>query len=441
MSRRRVISLTPTQKREQHMKEEIARYDFSQKPKKPNAVLMALAKTFAAYPIMKKWGFTCEKINMEGIKPPYFMLANHASEMDFRYLYAALRPYNPNYVVAIDAMQATGYGLMRAAGGICKRKFIQDFALIKNLKYCVDHYKNPCLLYPEARYSFDGTQSYLTPAIGKMAKLLKVPVVVFITYGNFITNPQWNKAKFRKVPAKAKLVCVATAEEVKTLSADELNRRISEVFQYDDFQYQLDNKIETGDKTPAKGLHRILYQCCECGTEHEMYSDGTTLECRHCGKKWEMTKYGQLEAHDGNTRFSHIPDWFKWERENVRKEVREGTYHFEDEVEVHTLPYKKYYAQGVGKFKQDCTGTHFWCNYYGEPFEMHLAPNELESMHIEFGFKDLRKDELFGDCLDISKPDDSFWLHPINGRDVIMKIALATEELYQYEHEKLHKDT
>jgi hypothetical protein len=70
---------------------------------------------------------------------------------------------------------------------------------------------------------------------------------------------------------------------------------------------------------------------------------------------------------------------------------------------------------------------------------MHLAPNELESMHIEFGFKDLKKKELFGDCLDISKPDDSFWLHPITGRDVIMKIAFATEELYALAHEQLHE--
>lgn len=417
----------------------IKRYDFTVKPKKPNRAFMWVIKHIAGYPMMRARNFSCEYVNMEGIKPPYFLLANHASEMDFRILFQAIRPLNMNYVVAIDAMHDNGIGLMRLAGGICKRKFIRDYQLIKHLKYCVDHYNNPVCVYPEARYSFDGTPSYLTPAVGKMAKLLKVPVVILLSYGNYICNQQWNKDKFRFAPCKGKLICVATAEEVKTLPAEEINRRIRENFVYDDFQYQYDNEIKIDFPQRARGLNRILYQCCECGTEREMEGSGTILTCRHCGKQWEMTEYGKLRALDGNTRFEHIPDWFKWERENVRREVESGEYRFEDEIEVHTLPKNKYYDQGKGKFLQDSTGTHFRCNYYGEPFEMHLAPNELESVHLEFNYTDRKSKTFFGDCMDISKSDDSFWLHPVNTKDIIMKVAFATEELYRLAHEKLGK--
>lgn len=418
---------------------EIKRYDFSVKPKKPNKLFMGILKAFAAYPEMKKRKFECEYINMDGIEPPYFLLCNHASEMDFRILYAAIRPHNMNYVVAIDAMHDHGIGLMRFAGGIAKRKFIQDMSLIRNMKYCADNYKNPICIYPEARYTFDGTASYIPPSVGKMAKLLKIPVVLLISYGNFICCPQWNKDKFRKrnAPCKARLICVATAEEVKSLPAEEINARILQNFQYDDFAYQYENKIALDFPQRARGLHHILYQCCECGKEFEMYSKGTELECRNCGAKWRMTRYGRLERQGGNTRFAHIPDWFRWERENVRREVEAGTYCIEDETEVHTLPKNKYFAQGRGKFRQDKTGTHFSCNYYGEPFEMHLSPNELESVHIEFDYRDIKKKQFFGDCLDISKHDDSFWIHPVNKRDCIMKISFATEELYQLAHRRL----
>ena len=128
--------------------------------------------------------------------------------MDFRILYAAIRPHNPNYVVAIDAMHDNGIGLMRFAGGIGKRKFIQDMHLIRNMKYCVDELKNIICVYPEARYTFDGTQCYIPPSVGKMAKLLKVPVVLLMAQGNFICCPQWNKDRFYKRPApcKAKLI-------------------------------------------------------------------------------------------------------------------------------------------------------------------------------------------------------------------------------------------
>lgn len=416
-------------------------YNFNQKPLKPNKLFMGVVKLVGGYPAMNRRKFECEYVNMEGIKPPYFLLANHASEMDFRMLYSAIRPNNANFVVAIDALHDNTKTALRWAGAICKRKFIHDFAMIRNMKYSVDHNKNILCLYPEARYSFDGTQSFLTPAVGKMAKLLKVPLVVLITYGNYICNQQWNKSRFRYAPVKAKLICVANAEEVKTLSAEELNRRVSEVFVYDDFKYQFDNKIKIDYKNRAHGLHHILYQCCECGTEFEMYSEGTTLECKHCGKKWEMTEYGRLEAHDKSTRFAHIPDWFKWERENVKAEIESGTYCIEDQIEVHTLPNQlRYYDHGTGWFRQDMTGTHFGCTCYGEPFEMHLSPNELESVHIEFDYRDRKRRKFFGDCLDISKHDDSFWLHPATKRDVIMKISFATEELYQLAHRKLKEE-
>jgi len=417
----------------------IAHYNFKLKPKKPNSALMWFAKKLKVYPELKKRNFRCEYVNMDGIKPPYFLLATHASEMDFRVLFGAIKPYNTNFVVAIDAMHDNGIGIMRLAGGICKRKFIRDLTLVKHMKYCAEHYKNPLCVYPEARYTFDGTQSYLTPALGKMAKYLKLPVVILISFGTYICNQQWNKDGFRPTPLKGKLICVATTEEVKNLSVDEINERIAKNFVYDDFKYQFENKIKIDFPQRARGLNRILYQCCECGTEHEMYSEGTTLECRHCGSKWEMTEYGRLEAIGKPTRFAHIPDWFRWERENVRREVREGRYFFEDEVEVHTLPKNKYFYQGKGKLKQDMTGTHISCTAYGKPFELHLSPNELESVHIEFGYRDIKKKQVFGDCIDISIPDDSFWLHPINSRDVIMKISFATEELFLLAQENLHK--
>ncbi|MCD7728469.1 MAG: hypothetical protein LUI60_00965 [Clostridia bacterium] len=402
---------------------------------------MGIIKFFAMNPVLAGLGFKCEKINMEGIEPPYFLLCNHASRMDQRLLLKSIQPYNMNYVIAIDSVHYRTITFTRWTGCIVKRKFTQDFNLIKNMKYCVENYKNPLMIYPEARYSFDGTPNYIPSSVGKMAKLLKVPVVIGLFYGNFICMPQWNKGKFhlRRPHVETKLICVATAEEVRTLSAEEINRRINETFVYDDFKYQLDNKIAIKYKKRAKGLHHILYQCCECGTEYEMYSEGTTLECRHCGKKWEMTEYGELAAHDGYTRFSHIPDWFKWERENVKREVEQGTYCIEDEIEVHTMPKNKYYAQGMGKFRHDMDGVHFTCNYYGEPFEMHLTPMELESIQIEFDHFGRSRRHKMGDCISVSKSDDSFWLHPVNIRDCVMKISFAAEELHTLSVNKIKR--
>lgn len=407
------------------------RFNFKLRPLKPNKLLMWCVKAALVKPILRHRRFKCEKTNMDGIEPPYFLLATHASNMDFRILYGSIAPYNMNFVVTIEAMRDYTIPLMRLAGGICKRRFTRNYEMISHMRYCVQKHDNPLVIYPEAYFSPDGTTNTLSPAVGKMCKLLKVPVVVLISCGSFISRPYWNKTKFNfhRIPIKGKLICVATAEEVQKLSVNELNERIAKTFVHDDFRYQLDNKIKIAYRKRASGLHNILYKCCDCGAEGETYSRGTTLECRHCGKKWEMTEYGQLEAHDGNTRFPHIPDWCRWERDCIKREIEDGTYCIEDEVEVHTLPKNKFYRQGKGKFRQDATGTHLWCTAYGQPYELHLSPVELESLHIEFSYHDLWRSKRFGDSLVISTHDDSYWLHSGKRRNVLVKILFATEEM------------
>ena len=61
-----------------------------------------------------------------------------------------------------------------------------------------------------------------------------------------------------------------------------------------------------------------------------MQSKGTKLWCKECGVEYEMNEYGQLICNNNEAKFNHVPDWYNWEREQVIKEVNEGTYHFEE---------------------------------------------------------------------------------------------------------------
>ncbi|MDE7158033.1 MAG: hypothetical protein K2N74_00500 [Clostridiales bacterium] len=423
------------------MPKAVKRYDFSRKPLKPSKFWMWIARSFAIPPYFRGRKLNVNKIGMDGIKPPYLLFCTHAGMIDFPVMYRAIAPYNANNVVAIDAMRDVGDWLMRKLGCICKRKFVHDYHLIRNLKYCVDHYGIACM-YPEARYSLDGTTSFLPESLAKISKLLKVPVVVLRMHGNFISGPQWNKEE-KRVPLYAELELVATAEEAQALSVDELNEKIHSKLQIDDFAYQRDRALEIDNPRRANGLHHILYQCPHCGREFQMYSEGTRIWCASCGKAWQMGIYGELTAEEGETEFSHIPDWTKWERENVRNEVRSGTYRFEDEVTVHTLPgAKRFYDQGKGRLTQTADGTHLECTAYGEKVDLFWAGNELESVHIEYDYpynkKKYRKN-IFGDCVDISVTDDSYWLHPVNLRDQLTKISFATEEIYFLAQENVKK--
>lgn len=411
----------------------IKRYDFSKKPLKASKFWMGIARPFAIRPRLIGRPVTVEKINMEGIEPPYFLLATHASMLDYPLMYTAVHPHNANNVVAIDAVRDVGDFFMRRLGCITTRKFIKDYHLIRNMRYCAETYRSIVCVYPEARYSFDGTTSYIPPAIGKMAKLMKIPLVVLRMYGTFVAAPQWNKPE-QKIPLRAELECVATAEEVENLSWQEIYARILEKMQRDDYKYQKEYGIAITNPHRADGLHSILYQCPHCKTEFEMHSAGERLWCKACGKAWHMDEFSELTAETGETEFSHIPDWTAWERQNVREEVRSGRYRFQSDVTVHTLPNaKRFYDQGTGTLAQDTEGTTLECTAYGERKTLHWAGTELESIHIEYDYPFRKKKywrNVFGDCVDISTPDDSFWLHPIDLRDQITKLSYATEEIY-----------
>ena len=54
-----------------------------------------------------------------------------------------------------------------------------------------------------------------------------------------------------------------------------------------------------------------------------MDSKGADLFCTACGKRWHWHEDGRLEATEGETEFDHIPDWFEWERSEVRRQLEE----------------------------------------------------------------------------------------------------------------------
>lgn len=405
-------------------KGKIKRFNFEKKPISPTFI-MRLAKEIISFPDLRKRKAKLTKVGMEEIEgKPYLLLVTHSSMVDFNLMLKGTHPYKVNNVMTLEGFKTYTEPLMRSLGVLGTRKFITDLHLVKNMKYCVDKLKNIFVLFPEARYSLDGCTSYLPDSLGKMVRLLGVPVVVLMIHGNFVTCPQWNK-KNKKTFVEAEMRPIITAEETKSLSVDEINARISDNFRYDDYAWQRDNQIKINHPGRADGLHALLYKCPACKTEHQTDSAGTKLWCNCCKKTWEMDEYGQMHALEGETEFAHIPDWSNWERACVREEIDSGTYYFEDEVRIETLPNAwRFYKQGTGKLIQTPEETRVECNYYGEPYVLRRSAKSLESMHIEYDYLGR------GDCVDISIPDDSFWCY-LTKRDAITKISFATEEIHK----------
>ena len=372
-----------------------------------------------------------EKFNMKGLKPPYLLLSNHMSFVDFEMVSLGTYPHRVNNVVNIDGFYMRAW-LLEWIGAICTRKFTTDLHLIKSIRKVLERGDVLCM-YPEARYSPCGTTSYLPESRGMLVKKSKVPVVVAIHHGNYLHSPFWNFRNKRKVPLYTTFTKIWDPEDLEKLSVEEINAGLKEAFTYDDYKYQKENGILITEPYRAEGLNKILYQCPNCKTEHKMMAEGTELYCEACGKRWYMNEDSSLTAKDGNTEFSHIPDWFEWEREQVRAEIESGNYHFEDDVEVYGLPRcYKYHPLGFGKLTHDPEeGFILTGHYRGKDYRIQRTPLQTNSLHVEYDFLRIKPFDL----VDISTENDSFYCYTTK-KDVITKLAFATEEIYRINLEK-----
>ena len=381
--------------------------------------------------IGKKW--KVEKVNMEGLKPPYMLLSNHMYFIDFELAAMGTLPHRVNNVMSIDGYYRRPW-LIELIGGICTRKYTMDLHLVKSINKVLKR-GDVLSMYPEARYSPCGVLSYMPDSLGKLVKMNKVPVVTVVHHGNHLHSPFWNFRKKRKVPLHTVMTQLLTAEQVKSMTVDEINAALREGLYYDDYKYQKDNGIRITEPYRAEGLHKVLYQCPACGKEHEMGSEGTAIFCRACGKRWTLREDGALEAQTGETEFAHVPDWFLWERDQVEAQIAAGTYSFEDEVEVFSLP-RCWRFEKLGRAKLRHTIEEGWVlegHYNGEDYRIHRQPIQTNALHIEYDYCYIRPE----DCVDISTENDSFYCYPLTRTDVVTKLAFATEILYQRAKEKV----
>ena len=369
--------------------------------------------------------YKVEKVNMEGLKPPYMMLSNHMHFIDFELAAQATWPHSVSNVVSIDGYVIKWF-LLEWIGAICTRKYTNDLHLIKSIRHVLKR-GDILSMYPEARYTPCGTTSFLPESLGKLVKMNKVPVVTVIHRGNHLYAPFWNFRDKRRVPLHTTFTQLLTAEQVSEMSVEEINEAIKNALQYDDYHYQKENGIKIKEATRAEGLHKVLYQCPHCKTEFSMDSKGEELFCTACGKRWVWQEDGYIRALNGETEFDHVPDWYNWEKSEVQKQIADGSYSFEDEVEVFSLPRVwRYIPLGKAKLTHDINEGFVLEGFYrNKKWRVHRLPQQMNSLHVEYDFGPLKK----FDYVDISNENDSFYCKLTN-RNRLTKLAFATEEIY-----------
>ena len=322
------------------------------KTKKPNVLLY-----YTVVPILKLYyrlvyHHTIDKSAIRKVKAPYLVIAGHGSWLDYIFTSTAMFPTPMNYVGAYNFFRDRILkSIMNAMGVIPKYQFTNDLSAIRKIKYCIDQGR-VVALFPHGCLSNDGRPGgYAVFGIAKLIKMLSVPVVALRTDGGYLTRPRWSK-KARRGRIETQASLLFTADEVKTLTAQEIYNQMTVAIYYDDYKWQRDKMIPFHGNKIAEGVEYVLYKCPKCESEFTLRSEGDRLFCMHCGNAVRMNRYLLFDPESIDTVwFDGIDRWYDYQSECLAKEIKDPSFKLnaDTELQFNEASCFGYQSQGYGE--------------------------------------------------------------------------------------------
>lgn len=248
-------------------------------------------------------------------KGPFVLISNHVTNFDMLMLSISFKEYM-YYVVSEHAFRA-GFGskvLKYFFDPIARPKASVGSGTVLEMKRRLKQGHSICI-FAEGLRSANGLTSPMMPATAAVLKLFNVPIVTCRIHGGYFASPRWSLG-LRKGRTECELIHVYTPEEIKKLSADELDKALNADIFEDAYEWNRERKIPYKGKKLAEGIENELVACPNCHGLNTIRSKGNTFFCE-CGMNGTIDEYGKLSG-DGFC-FETVTEWDKWERKLIEE--------------------------------------------------------------------------------------------------------------------------
>ena len=165
-----------------------------------------------------------------------------------------------------------------------------------------------------------------------------------------------------------------------------------------------------------------------------MRGEGDHVSCLECGKIYYLGETGLLECRcegeDCKCEIPHIPDWYAWEREEVKREISEGRYSLDIPVKiVVSFDTSKFYEVGEGRLTHNSEGLHVTSDD-GNIDYLH-KPLASYTICSDFNFYEI------GDVISFGDASCLYYCFPLSEGVSVAKVRMAAEEMYKLERARL----
>ena len=321
-------------------------------------------------------GIRIKTVNHCGEVPeqPSVVLCNHGSFIDFIYAAALIWRSRPHFVVARLYFYHGLMGrLLRALGSFPKSMFALDLECTKN---CIKVLQSGEVLamMPEARLSTVGQFEDIQKSTYSFLKKMDVPVYTVKLGGNYFANPKWGKGVRRGARVEAELDLLFTAEELRELTEAQIEERVLERLNYDEFAWlKTRPEIRYRNKKLAEGLENVLTTCPKCGGKYTVTAKGHELFCTNCGK---LTALSDRYGFDEGFCFENFAEWYRWQKDQLQEQIlRDNDYTLTSQVELRLPGSGRFLTRSAGRGV--CTlnrqGLCYKGTRDGEPWEISFS--------------------------------------------------------------------
>lgn len=325
-------------------------------------------------------GIRIHTVNKCGRQPekPSIILCNHGSFIDFIYAESLVIKSRPHFAVARLYFYHRQLGwLLRKLGCFPKSMFALD---IESTKNCLRVLQNNEIfaMMPEARLSTVGKFEDIQESTYSFLKKANVPVYTVKLHGDYFANPKWGKGLRRGALVEAELDILFTAEQIASLSVEEIRQGVNQRLFYDEFAW-LETKphIHYRHKRLAEGLENILTLCPVCGQKHTITTKGNDIFCTNCGK---LTSLNDRYAFTGDFRFANFAQWYHWQKDVLQQQIlADEKFALQSKVELRLPSDGKglTHSAGSGVCTLDRTGLRYTGTKDGETVDIHFSLKQI----------------------------------------------------------------
>lgn len=210
-------------------------------------------------------------------------------------------------------------------------------------------------IFPEGNRTLSGELWGIDSSAAKLAKISKVPLVLYKLSGGFGSDPRWG-GSVRKGKMTGKVVKILYPEQIEKMSNDQLLDEINNALGGDEADLGWNFK----SKKRAEYIERSAYCCPECKSFNSIYSSGNYIYCKNCHFTAEYTADLKVKKIKGETFGDKLSEWYTAQQKELvaltEKAKENEILFFDDDVELRKISGRNREYLGSAKISATTSG-------------------------------------------------------------------------------------